>query len=208
MAALPAPASTSTSKPSFCSCLTASGVVATRRSPAWISRGTAIFSGSQQRQSRDRVNDQQETLFTLAADTGGKALLDSNDLALGIKNAQKDVESYYTLAYYSTNSAKDGKFRKIRVELAGRKDVKLDYRPGYYSDKIWNQFDSSDKEKQLSEAMGLGNPVTELPLAVELLYFRLEKGRYFVPLAVKIPGSKVGVKSGKTDLDCPRLKGP
>jgi hypothetical protein len=105
------------------------------------------------------------------------------------------------LAYYSSNSAKDGKFRKIRVELSGRKDVKLDYRPGYYSDKIWNQFDSSDKEKQLSEAMGLGNPVTELPLAVELLYFRLEKGRYFVPMAVKIPGSKVGVKSGKTDLD-------
>ncbi|MBI2685292.1 MAG: VWA domain-containing protein [Acidobacteria bacterium] len=164
-------------------------------------RGTGIFSGSQQRQMRDNVNNQQETLFTLAADTGGKALLDSNDLALGIKNAQKDVESYYTLAYYSTNTTKDGKFRKLKVELTSRKDLKLDYRPGYYSDKIWNQFDSSDKEKQLSEAMGLGNPVTELPLAVELLYFRLDKGRYFVPMAVKIPGSKIGVKSGKTDLD-------
>jgi VWFA-related protein len=164
-------------------------------------RGTGVFSGAQQRQTRERVNDQQETLFTLAADTGGKALLDSNDLALGIRDAQKDVDSYYTLAYYSSNAAKDGKFRKIRVELSSRKDLKLDYRPGYYADKIWNQFDSTDKEKQLSEAMSLGNPVTELPLAVELLYFRLEKGRYFVPMAVKIPGSKVGVKSGKTDLD-------
>lgn len=164
-------------------------------------RGTGIFSGAQQRQTRQRVDGQQETLFTLAADTGGRALLDSNNLTLGIVNAQKDVESYYTLAYYSTNTAKDGRFRKIRVDLAERKDVKLDYRPGYYSDKVWNQFDSSDKEKQLSEAMALGNPVTELPLAVELLYFRLDKGRYFVPLAVKIPGSQVGVKSGKTDLD-------
>lgn len=164
-------------------------------------RGTGIFSGSQQRQSRDRVNDQQETLFTLAADTGGRALLDSNDLTLGMRNAQQDVESYYTLAYYSANNTKDGKFRKIRVELASRKDAKLDYRPGYYADKIWKQFDSSDKEKQLSEAMSLGNPVTELPLAVELLYFRMEKGRYFVPMAVKIPGSKIDVKSGKTDLD-------
>jgi len=164
-------------------------------------RGTGVFSGAQQRQTRERVNDQQETLFTLAEDTGGRALLDSNDLSMGIKNAQKDVESYYTLAYYSANTAKDGRFRKIRVELVTRKDVKVDYRPGYYSDKIWTQFDSSDKEKQLSEAMGLGNPVTELPMAVELLYFRLEKGRYFVPMAVKIPGSKVGVKSGKTDLD-------
>lgn len=164
-------------------------------------RGTAIFSGSQQRQSRDRVNDQQETLFTLAEDTGGRALLDSNDLTLGIKSAQKDVESYYTLAFYTANSTKDGKYRKLKVELAGRREGKLDYRQGYYSDKIWNQFDRSDKEKQLSEAMSLGNPVTELPLAVELLYFRLEKNRYFVPISVKIPGSKVGVKSGKTDLD-------
>ncbi|MBL8236580.1 MAG: VWA domain-containing protein [Bryobacterales bacterium] len=164
-------------------------------------RGTGVFSGAQQRQARERVNDQQETLFSLAADTGGRALLDSNNLTLGIQSAQKDVESYYTLAYYASNNAKDGRFRKLRVELAGRKDVKLDYRPGYYADKIWTQFDGADKEKQLSEAMSLGNPVTELPLAVELLYFRLEKGRYFVPMAVKIPGSKVGVKSGKTDLD-------
>jgi len=164
-------------------------------------RGTGVFSGAQQRQTRDRVNDQQETLFTLAADTGGRALLDSNNLTLGIQNAQKDVENYYILAYYSANAAKDGRYRKIKVEVPARKDLKLDYRSGYYSDKVWNQFDSSDKEKQLSEAMGLGNPVTELPLAVELLYFRIDKGRYFVPIAVKIPGSQVGVKSGKTDLD-------
>lgn len=164
-------------------------------------RGTGIFSGAQQRQTRERANDQQETLFSLAADTGGRALLDSNDLTLGLRNAQQDVQSYYTLAYYSANTAKDGRFRKIKVELTKRKDLKTEYRPGYYADKIWNQFDSSDKEKQLSEAMSLGNPVTELPLAVELLYFRLEKGRYLVPMAVKIPGSKIDVKSGKTELD-------
>lgn len=164
-------------------------------------RGTGVFSGAQQRQARERVNDQQETLFTLAADTGGKALLDSNDLVFGIENAQKDVESYYSVAYYAPNSSRDGRFRKIRVEVAGRKDLKLDYRPGYYADKVWKQFDSSDKERQLSEAMSLGNPVTELPLAVEMLYFRLEKGRYYVPIAIKIPGSQIEVKSGKTDLD-------
>lgn len=165
------------------------------------SRGTGIFSGQSQRQTRDRFAGQQETLFSLAEDTGGKALLDSNDLAAGIRQAQKDVESYYTLAYYTTNHAKDGRYRRIKIELAARKDAKLDYRPGYYADKVWNQFDTSDKERQLSEAMGLGDPVTELPLAVQLPYFRMEKGRYFVPLAIKIPGSQVGLKSGKSELD-------
>jgi hypothetical protein len=33
------------------------------------------------------------------------------------------------------------------------------------------------------------NPVTDLPIAVEIDYFRLEKNKYFVPVSVKLPGS-------------------
>ena len=43
---------------------------------------TGVFTGNSQQTQRDQFNDQQETLYTLAADTGGKALLDSNDLSL------------------------------------------------------------------------------------------------------------------------------
>jgi VWFA-related protein len=39
------------------------------------------------------------------ADTGGKALLDNNDLAAGIVQAQKSVSSYYIIGYYTTNEA-------------------------------------------------------------------------------------------------------
>ena len=39
--------------------------------------------------------------ITLAADTGGKALLDNNDLAVGIVQAQKDISSYYIIGYYT-----------------------------------------------------------------------------------------------------------
>ncbi len=45
------------------------------------SRGTGIFNGSVYNSQRASINDSQETLATLAADTGGKAFLDSNDLA-------------------------------------------------------------------------------------------------------------------------------
>ena len=49
------------------------------------------------------------------------------------------------------------------------------------------------------------NPVTDLALAVEVDYFRLEKDKYFVPISVKIPGSALafknkGAKAG-TELD-------
>ena len=49
------------------------------------SRGSGIFNGSVYNSQRASINDSQETLVTLAEDTGGKAFLDSNDMALGIK---------------------------------------------------------------------------------------------------------------------------
>ena len=56
------------------------------------------FHRPAQTSARSTFHDSQDTLFTLAADTGGKALLDNNDLTLGIKAVQTDISSYYFLA--------------------------------------------------------------------------------------------------------------
>ncbi len=154
---------------------------------------TGLFTGATQQSQRNQFNDSQETLYTLAADTGGKALLDNNDLSLGIVQAQQDVRSYYILGYYSTNTAHDGRYRRIRVTLAGKPQAKLDYRTGYFASKSFAQFTSADKERQLEEALLLGDPITDLPLALEVDYFRLGTERYFVPVAVKIPGSEISL---------------
>ncbi|MFN0171489.1 MAG: hypothetical protein ACKV22_34160 [Bryobacteraceae bacterium] len=45
--------------------------------------------------------------------------------------------------------------------------AKLGYRTGYYADKLFAEFNSTDKERQLEDA--LGDPVSELPLAVETI---------------------------------------
>src|SRR5438270_372403 len=114
----------------------------------------------------------------LAADTGGKPLLDANDLTLGIRQAQQDISSYYIVGYYSTNAAEDGRFRKIQVRLANTQlQAKLDFRTGYYASKTFQKFTSTDKERQLEEALSLGDPVSELPLALEVDYFRVAKDR-------------------------------
>jgi VWFA-related protein len=42
--------------------------------------GNKLYSGAGRRALKENFNNQQETLATLALDTGGKALLDSNDL--------------------------------------------------------------------------------------------------------------------------------
>ncbi len=170
--------------------------------------GTNIYSGSAQVGNRNNFNNQQETLATLAIDTGGKALLDSNDLAEGIRQVQKDFSSYYVLSYVSANTAQDGKYRRIQVKLAPRLATlraKLDYRQGYYGATTFAHMRDADKESQLSQALLSDNPVTDMPIAVEIDYFRMEKAKYFVPISVKIPGSAL-IFQGKgskqaTELD-------
>ncbi len=166
-----------------------------------MTRGNSMFSGSAQRGQRDKFHDQQETLVSLAADTGGKAFLDNNDLATGIVQAQDAVKSYYILGFYSTNDKQDGKFRRIQIKLKNNLNAKLDYRSGYYGAKTFAKFTSGDKENQLQEALMLGDPVTDLPVAVETDYFRLGRNNYFVPVALKIPGSAVSLGKKETDFD-------
>ncbi len=162
-------------------------------------RGTGILTGTSQAGRRATFNDSQETLSTLASDTGGKALLDSNDLTLGIRQAQEDIRSYYIIGYYSTNMATDGKYRRVQIKLASNTQAKLDYRKGYYAGKTFAKFTSADKERQLEEALTLGDPVSELPLALEVDYFRVAKDRYFIPISVKLPGSSIGYSKKGTN---------
>ena len=160
--------------------------------------GNNLYSGAGQRTLKENFNNQQETLGTLALDTGGKALLDSNDLTLGMRQVQKDVSSYYVLAYASSNPVQDGRYRRIQVKLAPRLTnlrAKLDYRQGYYAPTTFGHMRESDKEAQLQQALMSENPVTDLPIAVEVDYFRLEKAKYFVPISVKIPGSALAFRT-------------
>ena len=104
-------------------------------------RGTGMITGTKQAGIRASFQDSQETLVTLASDTGGKAMLDTNDLTMGIRQAQEDIGSYYIIGYYSKNEAEDGKFRRIKVNLLDKNiSAKLDYRTGYYAAKTIQEF--------------------------------------------------------------------
>ncbi len=163
--------------------------------------GTGIFSGKTQREHHAKINDQQETLYSLAADTGGKALLDTNELTLGIAQAQKDVDSYYILGYYSSNAAQDGRFRGIHLRIPSQPQARLDHRAGYYASKLYKNFNAADKERQLEEALQAGASPTDIPIALEANYFRLSASRYFVPVALKVPGSAIATaRKGAADV--------
>jgi hypothetical protein len=52
---------------------------------------------------------------------------------------------------------------------------------------------SQDKEQQLTEALSAGDPATDLPLALQIDYFRVSPTAYLVPVSIKIPGSVVAL---------------
>jgi hypothetical protein len=155
------------------------------------SSAASVRTGGAQQQAQATFQADQETLTTLAGDTGGKALLDENDLSVGIVQAQKDISSYYVISYYSANTALDGHYRKIVLKIKSNLAAKLDYRHGYFASKTFNKFDSEDRERQLQEALMLGDPITDIEVKAEIDYFRLARDRYFVPVEVKIPGSEL-----------------
>ncbi len=162
---------------------------ATQGSPG----NSGMYTGAASLAASGNLQRSQDTLFALAGDTGGKALFDSNDLARGIVQAQQSISDYYSIGYYTTNTAQNGRFRRIKVSLTGDSNASLAYRQGYYADKVFSRFTAVDKERQLEEALMLEDPITELSIAMEIDYFQLNRAEYFVPIIVKIPGRELAL---------------
>jgi VWFA-related protein len=162
---------------------------ASRPSPG----GVGMFSGRFADAIAGNFQRSQDSLYALAKDTGGRAMFDYNDLSLGIVQAAESMTSYYMIGYYSTHTAADGRFRRVRVSLNGDIQADLTYRQGYFAEKAFAKFTAADKERQLEDALMLENPITDITMAMEVNYFQLNRAQYFVPVAVKIPGSELAL---------------
>jgi hypothetical protein len=76
------------------------------------------------------IENRTNILRTIADNTDGVAVVNTNDLSTALKRVVADLSSYYLLGYYSTNAKLDGRFRaiKVRVKRAG---VQVRARRGY-----------------------------------------------------------------------------
>jgi VWFA-related protein len=162
-------------------------------------RGVSAYSGQSTLNALNSNFTTQETLVTLASDTGGRAFLDSNDFSKIFKGVQQDTSTYYLLGYHSTNPARDGHYRRIVVKgnLPG---LKIDYRRGYYAPADYQHSTKDDKERQLEEELASELPSTDLPLYLGVAYFRLDGNKFFVPISLVVPGSQIPfVRSSERD---------
>ena len=106
-----------------------------------------------QQTDRRALNSSLDTLRVLADNTDGRAILNRNDLAVGMRQIIRDSSAYYLLGYTSTQAPTDGKFHKIEVKVA-RRGVDVRARKGYWA------FTAEDA------ARALAPPKPEAPTAV------------------------------------------
>jgi len=132
----------------------------------------------------------QETLSTLADDTGGKAFFDSNDFSGVFSQVQKDTSAYYVLGFTSSNPLKDGRFRHLKVQL-NRQDVKLEYRSGYYAGRDFQHLNRTDREQQITDELDAELPQTDVAVYAGAAYFRQDDSHYYLGVSLVIPGSQI-----------------
>ena len=85
------------------------------------------------------VGDNREgdnTLKDMAEETGGKIFFPFKveELFDAFRQISQELRSQYNLGYYSTNTIRDGKYRKLKVRVTER-GLELNYRKGYYAPK-------------------------------------------------------------------------
>jgi VWFA-related protein len=100
-------------------------------------RGLAVFeygieSGVSQSTDRKVLTQSLDTLRVLADNTDGRAIVNRNDLATGMKQIMRDASGYYLLGYTSSAGPTDGKFHTIDVRVK-RPGVDVRARKGYWA---------------------------------------------------------------------------
>jgi len=162
-------------------------------------RGSVAFNGSALTSNMNANFASQEVMGTLSSDTGGKAFFDSNDFAPAFSQVEKDTSAYYAIGFHSTDTARDGRYRKLTIKI-NRPGVKLEYRPGYYAPADFKHSGKEDREQELEEQLASDLPATDMAVYMDALYFRLDENRFFVPVSLIVPGSQIPfVKGGDKD---------
>ena len=152
--------------------------------------GQSAYNGNAVLNDLNNNAASQETLSTLAADTGGKAFFDTNDFSGVFSQVQKDTSAYYVLGFTSTNPAKDGRYRHLKV-VVNQPDVKVEFRPGYYAGRDYLHLNKADRETQLEDELAAELPQTDVPLYAGTAFFRQDDAHYYLAVSLVVPGSQI-----------------
>ncbi len=133
-------------------------------------------------------NNLQSMLSLMAEETGGRAIINRNDVTLALKEMEKDYTSYYSLGYTSVRSGADRPHR-VDVKLKNKKGMSVLARRSY----VEKSFDTKVREAVTS---ALFFPRDDNPLGAALAVgdpVPAERGNFIVPIALRIPFSRLAM---------------
>jgi VWFA-related protein len=166
-------------------------------------------SGRLARINLSEVRTAQQPLYNLAAETGGHAWLNSNNLDAGIGQAISETSAYYLLAWRPENAAqtKDG-FRQLKLHVKDRPDLIVRVRAGFFAEnpelKANNASVSTPSvDDQLLAAIRASYPRQEIPIVVSAGYLNTEKDGLVLAASAQIANELLSSSEGgnKTDTE-------
>jgi VWFA-related protein len=161
----------------------------------------ASFSGNVSGLSGDNVagvSNTQDNMKEMAAQTGGKAYYNRNDIDTAISLASKDGSVYYALSYTSTNKKFNGDYRSIKVEVK-RPNVQVRHRAGYFAYDI-DKPGKSKKGESKTGALTLADVMADSTLVLFDAQVAPQGGKATAVFRVE-PKSVSWGEPGKHDLD-------
>jgi VWFA-related protein len=148
-------------------------------------RATAGEAGIATYIDSQNIFNLQSPLLKLAEDTGGKAIINTNDVGPQLDQVANDLRSYYSLGYQPAHAG-DGRYHEIEVKLK-QKGLQIRHRAGY-------------RDKSIEQRMTDGTMASLLygdlsnPLGVEVSFgtpTRRDDGNSLVPVHLRIPLDRV-----------------
>jgi VWFA-related protein len=136
----------------------------------------------------------QQSLRTLAADTGGFAAVNQNDFSNAFDRIVRENSSYYLLGFYPTNDKRDGRLRKLQLRVK-RPGLNVRSRSGYLAPRgKAPALPPARKDAPLlsvTEAISSPLPVTGLPMRVFAAAFKGTAPNAAIAFAIDIDGSRL-----------------
>jgi VWFA-related protein len=150
----------------------------------------------------DEVRLSQDSLRTLAEETGGVAMVNQNDFAKGFDNIVRANSRYYVLGYYpSADQKRDGRFHKITVRTK-REGLKVNARKGYASPKgkapeEREKGGDSKTSNALKETLNSPLQTSGVGLTVAAAAFKGSAPNNSIALAIEIDPTRMTFKEDK-----------
>jgi VWFA-related protein len=127
-------------------------------------RGGSVYSDAAlSNRATSQVNSLQAshgTMEEVAAQTGGKAYFNENEIKDGVALAASDEKASYSLGYYPENKKWDGKLRSIKVKVA-QGDTQIRYRKGYFAIEP-GPVKGRNYEQDVAAALEVDAPATQV----------------------------------------------